>query len=229
MSTPPGVDAPAPTGRRWTGSLRLRLLGATLVTLALALTGAHGWLGGLFRDHVLRQFDAALVLQLDQLTARLEFDAQGQPLIDPRRLSDPRLDKPYSGLYWQLDQLSADGQTRRGVLRSRSLWDAQLTLDPDPLADGALHTHDSTGPQGDALRIVERSLQLPEQPAARWRLMVAADTRAALAAADDFNGVLAASLAGLGVLLALAALALAADALGSAIIAGSRRPRRGAA
>jgi signal transduction histidine kinase len=213
VTAPQGAQAPAPTGWRWPGSLRLRLLGATLVTLALALTGAHGWLSGLFRDHVLRQFDAALVLQLDQLTARLEFDAQGQPLIDPRSLSDPRLAKPYSGLYWQLDQVSADGQTRRGVLRSRSLWDEQLALAPDPLADGALHTHDSTGPQGDALRIVERSLQVPEQPAARWRLMVAADTRAALAAADDFNGVLAASLAGLGLLLALAALAQVAVGL----------------
>lgn len=201
------------SGWRWPGSLRLRLLGATLVTLALALAGAHAWLGGLFRDHVLRQFDTTLVLQLDQLTARLEFDAQGQPLIDPRSLSDPRLDKPYSGLYWQLDRMSPGGQTRVGVLRSRSLWDTQLALSADALADGDLHTHDGLGPQGHAVRIVERSLAVPEQPQARWRLMVAADTREALAAADDFNGVLAASLAGLGALLALAALAQVAVGL----------------
>lgn len=201
------------SGWRWPGSLRLRLLGATLVTLALALAGAHAWLGGLFRDHVMRQFDATLVLQLDQLTARLEFDAQGQPLIDPRSLSDPRLDKPYSGLYWQLDRMSPGGQTRVGVLRSRSLWDTQLALSADALADGDLHTHDGLGPQGHAVRIVERSLAVPEQPQARWRLMVAADTREALAAADDFNGVLAASLAGLGALLALAALAQVAVGL----------------
>ncbi len=201
------------SGWRWPGSLRLRLLGATLVTLALALAGAHAWLGGLFRDHVMRQFDATLVLQLDQLTARLEFDAQGQPLIDPRSLSDPRLDRPYSGLYWQLDRMSPGGQTRVGVLRSRSLWDTQLALSADALADGDLHTHDGLGPQGHAVRIVERSLAVPEQPQARWRLMVAADTREALAAADDFNGVLAASLAGLGALLALAALAQVAVGL----------------
>jgi signal transduction histidine kinase len=200
-------------GWRWPGSLRLRLLGATLVTLALALAGAHALLGGLFRDHVMRQFDATLVLQLDQLTARLEFDAQGQPVIDPRRLSDPRLDKPYSGLYWQLDEMSPGGQARNGVLRSRSLWDTQLALTADALADGELHTHDSVGPQGHAVRIVERSLQAPDDAQARWRLMVAADTREALAAADDFNGVLAASLAGLGALLALAALAQVAVGL----------------
>jgi signal transduction histidine kinase len=199
--------------RRWAGSLRLRLLAATLVTLALALTGAHGWLGGLFRDHVLQQFDRTLVQQLDQLTARLEFDAQGQPLIDPQRLSDPRWSRPYSGLYWQLDRQDAEGTVRSVALRSRSLWDAQLALAADALADGALHTHDSTGPQGETLRLVERSLQVDGQPPARWRLVVAADTREALAAVDGFNGVLAASLAGLGLLLALAALAQVAVGL----------------
>lgn len=193
--------------RQRAGSLRLRLLGVTLVTLALALTGAHVWLGGLFRDHLLRQFDRSLTQQLDQLTARLSFDAQGQPQIDPARLSDPRWSRPYSGLYWQIDALSVDGQARRGVLRSRSLWDAELPMAADELIDGALHLHDGVGPQGEALRIVERSLQIAEQPQARWRLVVAADTRETLAAVADFQGVLAASLAGLGLLLALAALA----------------------
>lgn len=205
--------APSRPGPFSTGSLRLRLLGATLVTLALALAGAHAWLGGLFRDHVLRQFDTTLVLQLDQLTARLEFDAQGLPQIDPRSLSDPRLDRPYSGLYWQLDRMSPDGQARVGVLRSRSLWDTQLALSADLLADGDLHTHDGVGPQDHAVRIVERSLAAAEQPQARWRLMVAADTRETQSAVHDFNGVLAASLAGLGLLLALAALAQVAVGL----------------
>jgi signal transduction histidine kinase len=194
------------------GSLRLRLLGATLVTLALALVGAHVWLGGLFRDHVLRQFDVALVQQLDQLTARLTLDIQGQPQIDTSRLTDPRWARPLSGLYWQLDVMG-EGGTRRGVLRSRSLWDSELRLEADALADGGLHRHDSTGPQGEALRVVERSLLLSDGPGVRWRLMVAADTREALAAVNDFQGVLAASLAGLGLLLALAAWAQVAVGL----------------
>ena len=190
---------------RGVGSLRLRLLAATVVTLALALIGAYVWLGDLFRDHVLRQFDVAQVQQLDQLTARLALDAQGQPQVDASRLSDPRWMRPLSGLYWQLDEVSGDGDTRRGVLRSRSLWDSELRLEADALADGELHRHHSTGPQGEALRVVERSLQLAEAPNARWRLMVATDTREALAAVNDFQGVLAASLVGLGLLLALAA------------------------
>ena len=192
---------------RGSGSLRLRLLAATLVTLAIALAGAYLWLNFLFRDHVLRQFDGALTQQLDQLTARLAFDAEGQPQIDPRSLSDPRWGKPYSGLYWQIDRLSDDGQARRGVARSRSLWDSQLALQADPLSDGSLHLHETLGPQGHALRVAERSIQVAEQPQARWRLMVAADTREVNAATREFEGVLAASLGGLGLLLAVAALA----------------------
>ena len=103
------------------GSLRLRLLGATLATLVLALVGAHWWLAGLFRDHVQEQFDTALSQQLDQLTARLEFDARGQPVIGPRGMSDPRFEKPYSGLYWQVEPLPLAAGERRAALRSRSL------------------------------------------------------------------------------------------------------------
>lgn len=187
------------------GSLRLRLLVATLVTLTMALAGAQWWLGAMFRDHVLRQFDGSLTQQLDQLTARLVFDGQGQPRIDPGTLSDPRWERPYSGLYWQLDRLNDDGQGRRGVLRSRSLWDADLRLEADALADGQLHSHDGIGPQGERLRVIERSLRVAEHPLVGWRLMVAADMADVQAAVDRFRGVLAASLAGLGLLLALAA------------------------
>ncbi|MDP2264191.1 MAG: sensor histidine kinase [Hydrogenophaga sp.] len=198
-----------------TGSLRLRLLGATLVTLALALTGAHWWLSSLFRDHVWRQFDVALVQQLDQLTARLSFDSEGLPSIDPGSLSDPRWDRPYSGLYWQLDRVGAPTPTgapapgRTGVLRSRSLWDSQLHLPLDALAPGSLHTHEAAGPGGEAVRVVERTVAAGTHAREidAWRLIVAADTQETQQAMGRFSGLLAASLAGLGALLALAALA----------------------
>ena len=201
--------------KRWpaAGSLRLRLLGATLVTLALALTGAHAWLAGLFRDHVMRQADLALTQQLDQLTARLEFDAQGRPGLGPRAMSDPRWDRPYSGLYWQIEPLHGGSGGRAEALRSRSLWDGSLQLPADALADGTLHRHDIAGPRGEALRALERSLQAPEPFDSRWRLIVAGDLHDATAAVERFTGVLAASLAGLGLLLALAAVAQVAVGL----------------
>ncbi|MDP2407205.1 MAG: sensor histidine kinase [Hydrogenophaga sp.] len=198
---------------RWTSSLRFRLLAATLAALALALLLAGVWLSGLFREHVMRQFEAALTLQLDQLTTQLELDASGQPVIDPQQLSDPRWRTPYSGLYWQLDQVSGDGAIRSGVLRSRSLWDTTLPLSADALANGAVHVHEGRGPQGAAVLMLERSVALGEQPGVRWRLIVAAETRQALEAVDRFTGVLSISLLVLGTLLALAALAQVAVGL----------------
>lgn len=211
------------------GSLRLRLLGVTLTTLLVALVGAHGWLAGLFRDHVLQQFDTALVQQLDQLTARLEWDAQGLPVIGPRGMSDPRWEKPYAGLYWQVQRIAADTHQSQAVLRSRSLWDADLSLPDDALADGAVHHHDVRGPRGEPLRAVERSLQAPTPADSRWRLIVAGDPRDAEAAIDRFTGVLAASLGGLGALLSLAALAQVAVGLAplQTMQAGLQRVRDG--
>jgi signal transduction histidine kinase len=204
------------------GSLRLRLLAATLVTLTLALAGAQLLLSRLFREHVLQQHDLGLVQQLDQLSARLDFDAQGRPQVDPRSMSDPRWQQPYSGLYWQVEAIGRAGGAAAGAptpLRSRSLWDTELHLpalagDAPPArgadADagvGAVQFLMLTGPRGEPLRAALRSLDAPDQAEGRWRLVVAGDLQAARAAGDHFNGVLAASLAGLGLLLALAALA----------------------
>lgn len=193
--------------KRWLGSLRVRLLLGTWVALALALLLAGVVLGGLFRDHVIRQFEATLTQQLDQLTARLVFDASGQPQIDPQTLSDPRWQRPFSGLYWQLDKLSADGQSRSGVLRSRSLWDSSLTLQADAMTDGGTHVHEGLGPQDAPVLMLERTVRAAESPGAQWRLIVAGDLQQTAQAIDRFRGVLRLSLLILLALLALAALA----------------------
>ena len=201
------------TPGRWTRSLRFRLLSATVAALMLALVLAGVLLGSLFREHVMRQFETVLTQQLDQLTARLEFDATGQPQIDTTRLSDPRWQKPYSGLYWQLDRVGADGIGRSAELRSRSLWDTALTLPPDALADGLVHVHESRGPQDTPLMMVERTVRTADRPEAAWRLIVAGDLKDSAQAVDRFTGVLSASLLALGVLLVLAALAQVAVGL----------------
>lgn len=218
------------TARAWLTSLRVRLLALTLVTLALALSSAGWWLTGLFRDEVMREFDATLVRQLDQVTARLQVSDIGAPVIDTRALSDPRLDKPFSGLYWQLDRLTPDGSGREEVLRSRSLWDEALSLSVDTLADGQLHLHETTGPQGTRLRVAERALQI-EGASGRWRLMMAADLQASDVAVQRFGRVLTLSLVALGLLLVLAALTQVAIGLAplQAMQAALARVRGGSA
>jgi signal transduction histidine kinase len=206
----------------WRGSLRLRLLLATLSALLLALVLAGVLLSGLFREHVMRQFGQALTVQLDQVTTRLAFKPDGRPRIDPQALSDPRWLRPYSGLYWQIDH--ADGATQHDVLRSRSLWDTVLTPPGDALADGEVHAHEVPGPAGTTLLLVERTVAAGGGAAGvgatgaagargAWRLMVAADVAATREAVSNFNGVLAASLGVLALLLAAAALAFGAVGL----------------
>ncbi len=210
------MNQPRAPGRQ--RSLRVRLLAVTLVAAALALLLAGLLLAGLFRDHVMTQFAQSLTAQLDQVTARLEFDAQGRPQLDPQALSDPRWSRPLSGLYWQVDRADgqvghADGPAGRGVLRSRSLWDQVLQAPPDALALGEVHVHEVPGPQGAALLLVERTVVTNGAATGGWRVMVAADLGETQAASDRFTRVLAASLAILLLLLGAAAWAQVAVGL----------------
>jgi len=195
----------------WTRSLRWRLLVATLAALVVALVLAGWLLASLFRDHVLRQFATTLTAQLDQVTARLEFDPDGRPVLDAAALTDPRWSRPYSGLYWQLD--GAGGAAERGVLRSRSLWDTAVVVADDMLAADAVHVHEVAGPNGARLLVVERVVRPDGSAASSWRLLVGSDLRETEEAVDRFNGVLLASLVTLLVLLCAAAVAQVAVGL----------------
>lgn len=187
-------------------SLRWRLFAAALVTLALALSFTGLSLQRLFADHAARQFDSDLTRQLDQVTARLDIDATGTPRLDARGLSDPRWEKPYSDLYWQIDRI--DGTAfQPGVLRSRSLWDFTLSLRPDRLAPGAVHRHAVQGPNGKPLLALERTVRSGDNGKTQWRLIVASDMSPVHAATERFSGLLALSLGVLFVLLLAASVA----------------------
>lgn len=195
--------------RAWARSLRWRLLGLTLVAVALALIGAGLLISSLFRTHVTAQFDTQLLRQLDQLTAALEPDAQQRPQLKAP-LSDPRWHTPYSGLYWQIEALAPAGATpspARPLLRSRSLWDSELALPPDDLGRGELHHHQIPGPNGQGLLALERRVQfVSADPAAPgWRLTVAADMAELESAVASFSRQLALALSVLGIALLLAA------------------------
>jgi signal transduction histidine kinase len=197
---------------RHSRSLRWRLLAGTTVALALALALAGVLLAGLFRQHVTAQFDAELLRQLDQLTASTELDAQARPMLRTP-LSDPRWQTPYSGLYWQIELASAP---ESAVLRSRSLWDAVLHVPADLPEDGEVHRHVVSGPDGDALVVLERTVRFVDSSQAdnapAWRLLVAGQAHEIEAAVAGFSGQLALYLALLG--LALLAAAWAQVSLG---------------
>ena len=193
-------------GLRLRGSLRWRLMVGTVVAIGIALALSGVTLAALFRAAMLRQFQDGLERQLDQILAHVDIDAQGALKFDARALSDPRWERPYSGLYWQIDR----GESR-GVMRSRSLWDVTLSLPQDTLADGRLHVHAGTGPRQAPLMMVERSLDAA--PEGQWRAVVAGDARDIDVAAARFDRMLLLSLGVLLVLLTLAAWAQVAVGL----------------
>lgn len=184
-------------------SLRQRLLVLTLVTAGLTLVVAGFVLSALFREHVRQQFIERLGADLDQVMARLEVDARGQPSLDATRLSDPRWSRPRSGLYWQVDAAGPRGAA--GLLRSRSLWDELLDAPRDMPENGEVHVHDVRGQHGEGLLLIERTLQAPGAQST-WRVMVAAETTPLERAAARFNTVLAWSLLALLALLVAGAL-----------------------
>ena len=193
------------------GSLRLRLLAGTLFWIAASIIAAGWGLGNLFQRHVEAQFHAELKTHLDQLTAQLTLDEKGQPAL-ALPLSDPRLSRPYSGCYWQIDEIK-DSNDRTlatsGMLRSRSLWDHVLAVPQDTPANGEIHQHRIAGPEGEALGMVERSVRIEETPDGKprsFRLIAAADESLMSEPVARFSGALWLALGILGAGLVLAAL-----------------------
>lgn len=189
------------------GSLRLRLLLGTLLWIAAAIMVAGWALGGLFRQHVAAQFHAELKIHLDQLAAHLVFERDGRVALSAAQ-SDPRFSKPYSGVYWQIDQLGPAGKNVFGLLRSRSLWDDVLEAPSDTPMNGEIHQHRVSGPGNTTLGMVERVVLLedaPDQAETRFRLIVAADERQLREPVERFNGMLWLALGLLGGGLALVA------------------------
>ncbi len=172
-------------------SLRLRLLAGSLVWIlaAVAITGVL--LADLFGQHVRERVDTELHGHLDQLTALFEVAPDGTASLR-MPLSDPRLSRPYAGLYWQVDR--AGDAPVIGLLRSRSLWDTALAVPADALADGEVHVHETEGPDAHPVRLMERMVRPAEQPEATYRLIVALDIRQIHEPVEEFATLLAVAL-----------------------------------
>lgn len=175
--------------------LRLALAGALAILIALGLTALG--LSQLFGAHVERRAVAEMQVQLDQVLAGLARGEDGLTLA--RAPADPRFDRPYGGLYWQIEAPA-------GLTRSRSLWDSALDLPDDTLSDGGVHLHRLIGPEGAPLLVLERSVILPQRlggGAARVALGMAATEleaarRAFMADLAPYLGLLALGLMAAG-------------------------------
>lgn len=168
-------------------SLSRRLVAAAAVWLCLLLVGGGVVLRDAFQDTIERQFGNRLDAILRVMAAAAETAPDGTITL-ARPLGDPRFEQVYSGWYWQI--ASPGGQ----LLRSRSLWDATLSVHA---ADGITQTSRQTGPRGEPLLVVERDITFPGG-AAPAHLLIAGDLRDVRAEVQRFDMLLGAALALLG-------------------------------
>lgn len=180
------------------GSLRNRLLltAAAAMLVAIALAGLA--IAALFDRHVERRAIAEANNHQRTLLSAIELDANGKLKV-LQQPSDPLFDKPYSGLYWQVSQ------EQETLLRSRSLWDFEMAMPEDDLAEGARHVHTLDGPNGARLLAVEHRLILTyKNKPQNYRVTVALDRASITKATSEFSRELAAALLALAIFLALA-------------------------
>lgn len=144
-----------------------------------------------FRESQERNFDDRLSNFMNTLVGITTNDTEGGVTSLYRPMSDPRFEEAYSGWYWQI---SVRGQTD---FRSPSLWDESLEIDFDrDVAAG--HIYETTGPEGQRLRVIERDITIPGNETL-YRYSVAIDMAEIDEQAAQFNNILVISLGILGV------------------------------
>jgi signal transduction histidine kinase/membrane protein implicated in regulation of membrane protease activity len=121
----------------------------------------------LFQQAALRRFDQSLSELIDNLLAASTIGDRGE-VIAPA-LTDERALRAYSGKYWVIAE-PAPGGKARALVRSRSLWDAELQIPTGVVAQinarpGPPVAYDSRGPLGEPLRVLAAEAQLPGRAA----------------------------------------------------------------
>jgi signal transduction histidine kinase len=132
-------------------SLQLRLLGGAVLWILLALVVAGLAIGWIFRANVERGVQEGLVAGLNRLVAQI--DPFTNPPVPEDALPDPRYATPFSGIYWQVENV-ASGQ----VWRSRSLWDQVLATGAGP-GSGEERFITLAGPDNQALSALLREVR----------------------------------------------------------------------
>jgi len=186
-------ELPIPTLMLRTNSLAFRLGALAAVWSVVGLLAGVFVLSRVFRDSAERSFDNRLVADLDSVIAVTELDCAGT-IVMPRPLAAERFFNPFTGWYWQI---SSNDKPPKRLMRSRSLWDRWLKL--DPTTTSRVRMGYITGPKQQNLRFAERIVSLPPSDeddqgktcvGGEFRMMVAADTKDVEADVAGFNSTL---------------------------------------
>src|SRR5499425_1989371 len=179
-------------------ALRLFFSATTWTVVILVVTGIV--LSSIYRAAVERAFDRRLGVYLRTLVADVATPEENAGKF-PQSIGEPLFDLPLSGWYWQVTRLDAPTPDVRS---SRSLWDATLPhlagLGPSS-APGAARQGYAEGPEGQQLRIVERTIDLGEE--GRYLVAVGGDAAEIDEETRSFDGALVITFTVLGIVLLL--------------------------
>jgi signal transduction histidine kinase len=176
-------------------SLALRLLAGAGIWVGIGLAVCGILLSNLFRDYVERGFDSRLNVLLQGLVAASEIN-DGK-LVLTRTTGEPRFEELFSGWYWQISDAAG-----APLLRSRSLFDEKLPLDPGGTRRPEA-SFETDGPLDRRLRVFQRTITLPDATGP-YRYSVAGDRSEIAEEVAAFDVALAQSLGVLGVVLLVA-------------------------
>jgi signal transduction histidine kinase len=135
-------------------SLRVRLLLLAAIAVTAALLIASIGLVTLFGRFAERRIGQELDTHIAQLAGNLRFDAKGALFLDAEP-GDPRFEKAFSGLYWQVSD-----ETLGTKLRSLSLWDSEIQAPARLPAFGLTASAGSQGPDNAKTLLHERRIIL---------------------------------------------------------------------
>jgi signal transduction histidine kinase len=179
-------------------ALRLFFSATTWTVVILVVTGIV--LSSIYRSAVERAFDRRLGVYLRTLVADVAAPEENVDKF-PQSIGEPLFDLPLSGWYWQVTRLDAPTPDVRS---SRSLWDATLPRLADLSASwvpGSARQGYVDGPEGQQLRIVERTIDLGEE--GRYLVAVAGDANEIDEETRNFDSALVITFGVLGIVLLL--------------------------
>ena len=160
-------------------SLGFRLFLLSFFSIFLALTATTLALSDRFFDYFENRVFAELGQHLEQLTTNISLNDAGLVSIAP--MLDRRFEQPFSGLYWQVEEVGASAKL------SRSLWGSHIDVPANP-TPGTQFRSTSISPIGTQLLVVGWQLLLGEGTTARTLVLsVAIDDNEVATAAAGFR------------------------------------------
>lgn len=160
-------------------SLATRLILLACLSIAVALSTISIVLSGQFSRYFEDSVYNELSGHLDQLTANMDFDAQGDVVVSS--LQDPHFELPFSGLYWQA---AREGHP---TVVSKSLWTGSLDIQA-PTEAGSLVRSTLQSPIDEPLLALSRAVSTENNgEVSLVNLTVAIDQTEVQRAAEGFR------------------------------------------